>query len=164
MPILKYHLNKKRILVVSAMVSYYSFLEIAYWMHCIKKAVLFEYNVQHDCHQAGCIASGTWAVVQEWVESQVMETFIEHKPLDSFVINMHAFHNMHLIQSILPKDLTVPMIGMKIDIPWIINFSFTTFQIKSSILLKAGAVRVKSADYTCLIKLGIQDKHREAAV
>ena len=36
----------------------------------------------------------------------MMETFIEHKPLDSFLINMHAFHNAHLIRSILPRDLT----------------------------------------------------------
>lgn len=78
-------------------------------MHCIEKAVLFEYNAQHDCRQAGCIASGTRAVVQERVESQVMETFIEHKPLDSFVINTHAFHNAHLIRSILPRDLTAPI-------------------------------------------------------
>ena len=75
-------------------------------MHCIEKAVLFKYNVQHDCRQVGCIASGTQAVVQERVESQMMETFIEHKPLDSFLINMHAFHNAHLIRSILPRDLT----------------------------------------------------------
>jgi hypothetical protein len=75
-------------------------------MHHIKNAVLFEYNVQHDCHQAGCIASGTQAVVQERVESRVMETFIEHKPLDSFMINMHTFHNAHLIRFILPRDLT----------------------------------------------------------
>jgi len=55
------------------------------------------------------MASGTWAVVQERVESRVMETFIEHIPLDSFVINTHAFHNAHLIRSILPRDLTAPI-------------------------------------------------------
>jgi hypothetical protein len=78
-------------------------------MHRIEKAAIFKYNVQHDCHQAGCIASGTQAVVQERVESRVMKTFIEHKPLDSFVINTHAFHNAHLIRSILPRDLTAPI-------------------------------------------------------
>ena len=71
------------------------------------KAVLFEYNVQHDCFQAGCMAPGKQAVVQEHVESGVMETYIEHKPLDVFLINTHAFHNAHLIRAILPRDLTV---------------------------------------------------------
>ena len=39
------------------------------------------------------------------------------------------------------------MIGMKNDIPWMVNFSFTTFH-QNPILLTTGAVRVKSADYT----------------
>jgi hypothetical protein len=67
-----------------------------------EKAILFEYNVQHDCHQAGCAASGKWAVLQEHVESGITEMFIEHKPSDIFLINTHAFHNAHLIRAILP--------------------------------------------------------------
>ncbi|KIK05963.1 hypothetical protein K443DRAFT_90306, partial [Laccaria amethystina LaAM-08-1] len=64
--------------------------------------ILFKYNIQHDCCQAGCIASGKWAVLQEHVESGITETYIEHKPLDIFLINAHSFHNAHLIQAILP--------------------------------------------------------------
>jgi len=55
------------------------------------------------------MASGKRAVVQERVKSGVMETYIEHKPLDVFLINTHAFHNAHLIRAILPRDLTVPI-------------------------------------------------------
>ena len=37
--------------------------------------------------------------------------FIEHKPVDRFLINTHAFHNAHLIraQAVLPSELTVPI-------------------------------------------------------
>ncbi|KAF8966812.1 hypothetical protein BDZ97DRAFT_1806580 [Flammula alnicola] len=55
--------------------------------------------------QAGCTASGRWAVLQERVESGIMEAFIEHKHLDEFLINTHAFHNAHLIfpDTLLPQ-------------------------------------------------------------
>lgn len=75
----------------------------------INKAVLFEYNAQHDCHQAGCTASGKQAVLQEHIDSGITENYIEHKPLDCFLINTHAFHNAHLIRATLPRDLTVPI-------------------------------------------------------
>ncbi|KAF8800220.1 hypothetical protein BYT27DRAFT_7043091, partial [Phlegmacium glaucopus] len=71
--------------------------------------VLFEYNIQHDCRHTGCTASGKRTVLQERVESGIMEMFIKHKPIDVFLINTHAFHNAHLIQAILPRDLTSPI-------------------------------------------------------
>ena len=72
---------------------------------------MFLYNVQHDCRQAKCTASGKRAVIQERVQTELGETesVIEHKPLDRFLINTHAFHNAHLIQAILPRDLTIPV-------------------------------------------------------
>jgi hypothetical protein len=57
------------------------------------QTIMFQYNVQHDCWQAKCVASGKQAVIQEHVQSEVSESscFIKHKPLDRFLINTHAF-------------------------------------------------------------------------
>jgi hypothetical protein len=38
-----------------------------------------------------------------------MESFIEHKTVDRFIINMHALHNAHLVRNALPRDLTRPV-------------------------------------------------------
>ena len=72
---------------------------------------MFHYNVQHNRRQAKCVASGKRAIIQEHVQSEVSEPncFIEHKPLDCFLINTHAFHNAHLIRAALPQNLTIPI-------------------------------------------------------
>ena len=64
---------------------------------------MFQYNVQHNCRQAKCVASGKQAIIQEHVQSKVRKPncFIEHKTLDCFLINTHAFHNAHLIHAAL---------------------------------------------------------------
>ncbi|KDR73407.1 hypothetical protein GALMADRAFT_48393, partial [Galerina marginata CBS 339.88] len=69
----------------------------------------FLYNVQHDCVLAKCTASGKHAVLQERVESGVFDAFIEHNPIDRFVINTHAFHNAHLLRASLDRSLVVPI-------------------------------------------------------
>src|ERR1700678_2501199 len=66
--------------------------------------IMFQYNAQHNCR---CPASGQRAVLQEQVE--LHKAFIEHKPLDHFLINIHAFHNAHLIRAVLPRELTAPI-------------------------------------------------------
>ncbi|KAF7308303.1 hypothetical protein HMN09_00678300 [Mycena chlorophos] len=69
----------------------------------IKAADLkFNFNVQHDCRAAKCTASGTRTVMQERVESQKTENFIEHRPVKRYILNMHSFHNPHLIRATLP--------------------------------------------------------------
>ena len=72
---------------------------------------MFQYNVQHDCQQAKCSASGKRAIMQERVQTELSEpeSVIEHKPLDRFLINTHAFHNAHLIRAVLPRELTIPV-------------------------------------------------------
>jgi hypothetical protein len=41
------------------------------------------------------------------------------------------------------------VIGMKNDIPWIIKFFIYYISNQNPILFTTGAVRIKSADYTC---------------
>ncbi|KJA24001.1 hypothetical protein HYPSUDRAFT_1078326 [Hypholoma sublateritium FD-334 SS-4] len=72
-------------------------------------AILFSYNVQHDCPLAKCTASGEQPLMQERVESGLTKSCIEHQPMDRFVINTHAFHNAHLLRAALPRSLTHPI-------------------------------------------------------
>ena len=77
-------------------------------MTVIKK-ILFNYNVQHDCRFAKCTTSGKQAIIQERVQSEKTEVYIEHQPVNRYLVNTHAFHNAHLIRATLPRDLTVPI-------------------------------------------------------
>jgi hypothetical protein len=47
--------------------------------------------------------------MQERIESGLVQTYIEHKPIERFVINTHAFHNAHLLRATLPRSLVVPI-------------------------------------------------------
>jgi hypothetical protein len=47
--------------------------------------------------------------MQERVESDQIEHFVVHKPLDHFFINSLAFHNAHLLRATLPRDLLAPL-------------------------------------------------------
>lgn len=69
----------------------------------------FLYNVQHDCPLAKCTASGKQTLMQERVESGLFKTYIEHQPIERFVINTHAFHNAHLLRATLPRSIIVPI-------------------------------------------------------
>ncbi|KAI0741214.1 hypothetical protein C8Q76DRAFT_609125, partial [Earliella scabrosa] len=73
------------------------------------KAVKFAFNVQHDCAYASCAATGNRHARQEHVESEVTETYIVHKDVPRFLINMHSLHNPHLIRSVLPRTLVAPV-------------------------------------------------------
>jgi hypothetical protein len=48
--------------------------------------------------------------MQERVESGQFKHYIEHQPLDRFIINTHAFHNAHLLRAVLPRSLVAPML------------------------------------------------------
>lgn len=51
--------------------------------------------------------------MQERCASGVSEEFIEHihtHATDRFVVNMHSFHNPHLIRSAIPRSLSAPQL------------------------------------------------------
>lgn len=47
--------------------------------------------------------------MQERIESGLTKTYIEHQPLERFVINTHAFHNAHLLRAAIPRSLVMPI-------------------------------------------------------
>lgn len=47
--------------------------------------------------------------MQERIESGLLKDYIEHQPIDRFVINIHAFHNAHLLRATLPRSLVSPI-------------------------------------------------------
>lgn len=83
----------------------YSTIQLTY---CVQ-GIDFLYNVQHDCPLSKCTASGKQPLMQERVESGLIQTYIEHKPIERFIINMHAFHNAHLLRATLPRSLVAPI-------------------------------------------------------
>lgn len=48
-------------------------------------------------------------MMQERVESGLTRSCIEHKSVERFVINTHAFHNAHLLRAVLPRSLVAPI-------------------------------------------------------
>jgi hypothetical protein len=55
------------------------------------------------------MASGEQPLLQERVESGLTKTVIEHRAVDRFIINTHAFHNAHLLRATLPRSLVAPI-------------------------------------------------------
>ncbi|KAJ7221530.1 hypothetical protein GGX14DRAFT_559018 [Mycena pura] len=73
------------------------------------KDILFSFNAQHDCSTAQCSATATRRIEQERVETDLMESVIEHRQPDIFIINTSAFHNFHLLRLSLPRHSTRPV-------------------------------------------------------
>ncbi|THU88330.1 hypothetical protein K435DRAFT_606885, partial [Dendrothele bispora CBS 962.96] len=71
--------------------------------------ILFIFNVQHDCQLAKCEPTGLRKHQQERQESDNFECFVEHNAVSSYIVNLHSFHNAHLIREVLPRDLTKPL-------------------------------------------------------
>ncbi|KAF9445760.1 hypothetical protein P691DRAFT_795296 [Macrolepiota fuliginosa MF-IS2] len=73
------------------------------------KDLLFDYNMQHDCHAAKCQAIGQEPIRQEQAEMGATQDIIVHASLDQFIINTHSLHNAHLIHEVVPWDLIMPV-------------------------------------------------------
>ncbi|KAJ7059342.1 hypothetical protein C8F01DRAFT_947188, partial [Mycena amicta] len=71
--------------------------------------VLFDFNVQHDCHGTKCEANSTRTIIQERAASRKIEAIMVHKLLDRYILNLCSFHNAHLIRGVLPRDLCAPI-------------------------------------------------------
>ncbi|KAH9922155.1 hypothetical protein B0H21DRAFT_175850 [Amylocystis lapponica] len=70
--------------------------------------ILFVVNVQHNCFDAMCSASGRRMRKQERLETEISQPIIEHTNDTHYVLNMHALHNAALIRKTLPRHLTKP--------------------------------------------------------
>jgi len=54
--------------------------------------------------------------MQERVESDLFKSYIEHKPVERFVINTHAFHNAHRLRAALERSLVVPILLYPLEV------------------------------------------------
>lgn len=70
---------------------------------------MFDFNVQHDCIQGKCAATGSRRTMQERTETDQHEACLEHTIVDQYVVNTHAFHNAHHVRTLLPPELTRPV-------------------------------------------------------
>ncbi|KAJ7580890.1 hypothetical protein C8J56DRAFT_896239 [Mycena floridula] len=73
---------------------------------------------KHDCCTAKCTATGIHPIVQECVQTIASESFIEHWPLQQFIVNTTALHNAHLLRRTLPWQLTKP-IALPTEAQWL---------------------------------------------
>ncbi|KAH9927850.1 hypothetical protein B0H21DRAFT_678671, partial [Amylocystis lapponica] len=71
--------------------------------------VLFIVNAQHNCIDGHCQASGKRYRMQERVESEVIQPFIEHTNNTHYILNMHMLHNAALLRKAIPRHLSQPI-------------------------------------------------------
>ncbi|KAF9526609.1 hypothetical protein CPB83DRAFT_937649 [Crepidotus variabilis] len=116
------------------------------------ESILFEFNAQHNCKDAACKASGRRKAMQERIESNVDESFIEHKPLDQYLINIHAFHNAHLLREVLPRALVQPIPFMPNRIA---HHAAIAKDLRSTQEAKREAATTKAADRKRATELGL---------
>ncbi|KZT04254.1 uncharacterized protein LAESUDRAFT_737961 [Laetiporus sulphureus 93-53] len=68
--------------------------------------ILFIVDVQHNCFDKKCKASGQCAIRQEHTETMLAQAFIENTDDTHFLLNLHTLHNAVLLRKILPHSLT----------------------------------------------------------
>lgn len=66
-------------------------------------------NVQHNCYDGRCAATGRRYARQERVLTEIEELYIEHTDDTRYLINTHALHNAAIVRKILPRNLTAPV-------------------------------------------------------
>ncbi|KAJ7725015.1 hypothetical protein B0H14DRAFT_3620845 [Mycena olivaceomarginata] len=80
-------------------------------IHVVNPAnILFFFNAQHDCFGLKCpLVADAENIVQEHILTCRMQAAIQHVDNATFIINMHALHNAHLLRDTLPRCLTAPI-------------------------------------------------------
>ncbi|KAF7762497.1 hypothetical protein Agabi119p4_9090 [Agaricus bisporus var. burnettii] len=66
------------------------------------KAILFDYNIQHDCYTARCSSNPQ--------DQAGTKAAIVHAAPDQYVINTHSLHNPHLIRQTVSRQLIAPVL------------------------------------------------------
>ena len=107
MPILAHRHNEISQVIIGANVSNV-ILNAGHSHRHILQAIKFEFNIQHDCRLAKCSATGTRPRVQDRTDSEAMEQFLIHEPIDRYLINTHSFHNADLLREALPRSRVAP--------------------------------------------------------
>lgn len=72
------------------------------------KDIQFDVNVQHDCRNGKCEATGTKVVRQERTNTTRTIKIIEHANDTHFILNTNSIHHAEMLRRVLPRDLTKP--------------------------------------------------------
>jgi hypothetical protein len=100
--------------------------------------VIFLFNAQHNCHYSGCCATASRVQVQERLPSTLHEAVIQHCHDGTYLINMHAIHNVALLRQTLPRQLTAPQ-------PYLLNRTATHRQLAQGLHVSQTAKREATA-------------------
>ncbi|EKM74296.1 hypothetical protein AGABI1DRAFT_103438 [Agaricus bisporus var. burnettii JB137-S8] len=92
MPVLSRRLGEARVVAVSG------------------KAILFDYNVQHDCYAARCSSNPQELIQQNHAQAGTTQAVIVHAAPEQYVINTHSLHNPHLIRQTVSRQLIAPVL------------------------------------------------------
>ncbi|XP_006459860.1 hypothetical protein AGABI2DRAFT_149834 [Agaricus bisporus var. bisporus H97] len=72
--------------------------------------ILFDYNVQHDCHAARCSSNPQELNQQEHAHTGATQAAIVHRALDQYIFNTQSLHNPHLICQTVSCQLIAPVL------------------------------------------------------
>ncbi|ADV24058.1 hypothetical protein I305_02437 [Cryptococcus gattii E566] len=68
----------------------------------------FLFSAVHDCVVGGCLEDGEEVVFQERETTTKKVAVVRHRDEERFVINTCAFHNIDVLMSALPQELSQP--------------------------------------------------------
>jgi len=65
-------------------------------------------NIQHDCVQFSCKATGTKKIIQDHVETVRTKHIVAHAKWNHYILNTTSLHNYQQLQKFLPLDYPLP--------------------------------------------------------